>query len=193
MAAGVNSLLLLCSHSLWCSVFVLASPLLLGCLPVSVPCTDRRWWGLRLIRAHLLSWAGEREGYSSHNLGMWGVPVVVETCRKLLHSEASHALSRGNWPKVEGPSEKSRFIDSQEVFGSDLHLLIAWWPLQWSSYPSLGSQTTAPSHPLSLALVPALAAAGPQACPPLGLQISASLFHLWHSRSCVLLSVSTQS
>ena len=146
----------------------------------------------RLARAHLLSWAGEREGYSSHNLGMWAVPMVVGTCRQLLHPEASHALSQGDWPRVEGPSEESRFIDSQDIFGSDLHLFKAWWPLQWSSCPSLGSQNTGPSHPLPLALVPALAAAGPQTCPSLGLQIAASLFHLWHSRSCVLLSACTE-
>ena len=61
------SLSLLCSHSSWVSALVLAPPLRVGRSQMSVPCPDRRGLKQRLIRTLLLTQAGEREGYGSHN------------------------------------------------------------------------------------------------------------------------------
>ena len=69
------SLSILCLHSSWCSGLVLAPPLHVGCLNGSVPCLNRRGLKQQLIRALLLTQAGEREEYGSHiwNVGRaWG-------------------------------------------------------------------------------------------------------------------------
>ena len=67
---GEISFSLLCSHSSWGSALVLAPPLRVGHSQASVPRPDRRGLKQRLIKALLLSQAGEREGYGSHN---WNV------------------------------------------------------------------------------------------------------------------------
>ena len=64
--------------------------LFVGCPPLSVPCPDKRGQKqrLRLIRAHLLTQAREREGNCRHNWEVL-VPVAAEVCRKLLQPEAT--------------------------------------------------------------------------------------------------------
>ena len=64
---GDISLSLLRLHSSWGSALVLAPPLHVGLPQASVPCPDRRELKQQLIRALLLTQAGEREGYGSHN------------------------------------------------------------------------------------------------------------------------------
>ena len=61
------SLSLLCSHSSWGSALVFPPPVHVGCPQVSVPHPDRRGLKKQLIRALLLTQAGEREGHGSHN------------------------------------------------------------------------------------------------------------------------------
>ena len=67
--------------------------LFVGCPPLSVPCPDKRGQKqrLRLIRAHLLTQAREREGNCRHNWEVL-VPVAAEVCRKLLQPEANCIL-----------------------------------------------------------------------------------------------------
>ena len=67
------SLSLLCSHSSWGSALVLALCLYVGHPQASVSCPDRRGLKQLLIRALLLTQAGEREGYGSHN---WNVGLA---------------------------------------------------------------------------------------------------------------------
>ena len=64
---GEISLSLLCSHRSWGSPLVLAPPLHVGCPQESLLCPDRRGLKQRLVRALLLTQAGGREGYGSHN------------------------------------------------------------------------------------------------------------------------------
>ena len=64
------SLFLLCLHSSWGSALVLAPVLPVGCPQASVPRPDRRGLKQQLIWALLLTQAGGREGYGSHN---WNV------------------------------------------------------------------------------------------------------------------------
>ena len=61
------SLSLLCLHSSWVSALVLAPPLRVGHPQASAPRPDRRWLKQQLIRALLLTQAGEREGYGSNS------------------------------------------------------------------------------------------------------------------------------
>ena len=64
---------------------------------------DMRGQKQQLIRAHLFSWTGEREGYGRHVWGVWGVPTAAEICRKSPHSREGHAPPQGSWPQVVGP------------------------------------------------------------------------------------------
>ena len=54
--------------------------------------------------AHLLTQAGGREGYGSHNWDVWGEPVATEAIVKLQEPEARCAFSQGGWPWIAGPS-----------------------------------------------------------------------------------------
>ena len=71
----------------------------------------------------MLTQAGEREGYSSHNWGVWGVPAVAEASRKLLQPEVCRAFSQGSWPQIMGPLAVVGSTGSREGVGCDLHLL----------------------------------------------------------------------
>ena len=70
----------------------------------------------------MLTQAGEREGYSSHNWGVWGVPAVAEADVKLLQPEVCLAFSQGSWPRIVGPSAVEGCAGFWEGVGSDLHL-----------------------------------------------------------------------
>ena len=52
----------------------------------------------QLTRTHLLSWPGERMGYSRQNWDVQVVTTVAEACRKLLQLEVGCVISQGNWP-----------------------------------------------------------------------------------------------
>ena len=71
---------------------VLALPLLVGFPSVSVPLPDKSKRQQWLIRAHLLSQAGERERGGRHSWGVRGVPATAEAVGKLPHSEAGFML-----------------------------------------------------------------------------------------------------
>ena len=72
VAAVANSFSLLQSHSPYCSALVLSPALLVCHPPVTVPCPDMRGQRPRLIRAHLLNLAREKEGYGSHTWDVLG-------------------------------------------------------------------------------------------------------------------------
>ena len=97
----------------------------------------------RPTRAHLISWAAEREEYYSHSWNVQGMSVTVETCQMLLHYGKGHALYQRNWPQVVDNEVEPNCIGSQKVMSSDLHLFTGWQWLQWPSCTSLGSQTAA--------------------------------------------------
>ena len=65
---------------------------------MSVPLPDQSGLKQQLIRAHLLSQAGETEGYESHKWGVWGVPSAAKACGKLLQLEAGRVLFQGSRP-----------------------------------------------------------------------------------------------
>ena len=102
---GEISLSLLWSHSPWGLALVLAPPLGVGRTQTSVPCTGKRVRKQWLIRAHLLTQAGEREGYGSHNWDVQGVPAVAEASVKLQEPEVCCAFSRGSWPQSQDPRQ----------------------------------------------------------------------------------------
>ena len=62
---------LLCSHNFWGSALVVALPLHVGRPQASFSLPDRRGLKQQLIRALLLTEAGEREGYGSYNWNGW--------------------------------------------------------------------------------------------------------------------------
>ena len=90
---GEISLSLLCSHSSWGSALDLAPPLRVGRPQASVPHPDRRRLKQRLIRALLLTRAGEREGYSSQNWKV-GRAWVAEAGVTLQQPEARRLFSQ---------------------------------------------------------------------------------------------------
>ena len=71
-----------------------------------------------LIKAHLLTQARERNGYSSHSKDVWGVPAAAEASRILPQCEVHHAFSSGSWPQIAGSSAVAGCTGSQEVVGS---------------------------------------------------------------------------
>lgn len=138
---------------------VLALPLFADHPLASVPCPKKRQQK-RIIRAHLLSLPGEREGYGKHNCNLQGVPVATEACRKLLQPEAGHTFFLENWPCVIGPLAMPSCTDSQKGLDSDLSQLTASWQLCWLSWPPLSSGEISASCSPPLALMQALAVAG---------------------------------
>ena len=114
---------LLLSHRPWGSASVLTPPLHVGHPQASVLHPGERGQKQWLIRAHLLSQAGERDGYGSHKCDVQGVPVVAEPSRKLQQPEVRHAFSRGSWAQITGPSAVAGCADSRECVGNYLHLL----------------------------------------------------------------------
>ena len=87
------SLSLLWSHGPSCSALILALPLHVGHPQGSVPHPGKRRRKQQLIRPHLLTQAGGREGYSTHNWDMWGVLAAAEVSMKLQEPKACRALS----------------------------------------------------------------------------------------------------
>ena len=96
------SLSLLCSHSFWCSALDLDQLLRVGCPQASVPHPDRRQLEQQLIRALLLSQAGERGGMVII-IGMWGKPEVAEAGMTLQQPEACPVFSQGSCSWISGP------------------------------------------------------------------------------------------
>lgn len=96
--------------------------------PPSVVCSQYRYEGgnVAAFRAHLISWAGERERYSRHSWDMWGVPAPAETYSKLLQPKMVHVPSPRSWPLVVGLLAEPSCSDSQEDVGSGPCPLIAW-------------------------------------------------------------------
>ncbi|XP_030616840.1 nuclear RNA export factor 3 [Delphinapterus leucas] len=86
---------------------------------VSVPHSGKRGRKQGLIKAHLLTKARERKGYSSHSKNVWGVPAAAEASRMLPQCEVRHAFSSGSWPRIAGSSAVAGCTGSQEVVGSD--------------------------------------------------------------------------
>ena len=129
---------------------VLVPPLHVGHPQASVPHPGKRGKSQPLIRAHLLTQAGEREGYGSHNCDVRGVPVAAAASRKLEMPEACRSLSQGSCRLITGPSAVVGCTGSQEGVGSDLCLLTG--PLGGSSSsgrgPASGVQgNSCGSHP----------------------------------------------
>ena len=60
-------------------------------VPLPDKCKRQQW----LIRAHLLSQAGERDRGGRHSWGVWGVPATAEACGKLPQSEAGFCAPPG--------------------------------------------------------------------------------------------------
>ena len=50
------------------------------------------------FRAHLISWAGERERYGRLSWDIWRVLVPAETYCKLLQTKMVRVPSPGSWP-----------------------------------------------------------------------------------------------
>ena len=118
---GESSLSLPWLHHPWGSALVLAPPLHVGHPQASVPHPGKRGQKQLLIRAHLLTQAGEREGYDNYNWDVHGVPSETEACEKLQQTEACCSLSQGSWPQTAGPSAVAGCTGSQEGVGSDLY------------------------------------------------------------------------
>ena len=99
---GEISLSLLCSHSSWGSALVLAPPLHVSHPQASVPCPDRRGLKQQLIRTLLVSQAGEREGYASHN---WNARCACGGRGHVMlqQPEVCSVFSRGSCPWIRGP------------------------------------------------------------------------------------------
>ena len=95
---GEISLSLLCLHSLWGLALVLAPPLCVGRLRMSLLCSDRTGLKEQLIRGLWLTQAGGREGY-----GMRGEPAATEAGMMLHQPEAHHVFSQGSCPWITGP------------------------------------------------------------------------------------------
>lgn len=81
---------------------ILEPPLLIDYALASVLCpekngTKKKKMGPRPTRAHLISWAAEREGYYSHSWNVQGMSVTVETCQMLLHYGKGHVLYQRLW------------------------------------------------------------------------------------------------
>ena len=109
---GEISFSILCLHSSWGSTLVLAPPLYVSCCQASIPYPDRRGLKQRLIRAPLLTQAGEREGYGSHNWNAgracsgkgwrdiataWGAPCVLLGKLSLDHGTLAVVCCTGSW------------------------------------------------------------------------------------------------
>ena len=77
----------------------------------------------QLIRAHLLSQAGERRGNGNHHWDVQGVPVAAEASMKLQQTDACHAFSWRSWPWITGPSSVAGCTGFREGVGRDLRLL----------------------------------------------------------------------
>ena len=97
---GESSLSLLCSHSSWGSALVLAPPLHVGHPQASVPLLDRRGLKQQVIKALLLTQAGEREWYGSHNWNVKSVPAAAEAGVTLQQPKAYCVFSQGSWPWI---------------------------------------------------------------------------------------------
>ena len=78
------------------------------------------------FRAHLISWAGERERYGRYSWDISGVPAPAETYSKLLQPKMVRVPSPGSWLLVVGLLAEPSWSDSQEDVGSGPCPLIAW-------------------------------------------------------------------
>ena len=88
----------------------------------------------------MLTQAGAREGYSSHNWDVQGVPTASEAGVKLQEPEVSHLFSQGSWPQFTGPSAVAGCTGCRKGVGSDLPCIQDLW--QQRRQP-LGSEITA--------------------------------------------------
>ena len=104
---------------------------------MSVTCSDKRGKKQKLIRAHLLTHAREREESGSCKWAVWGGPEVAEVSTDLLQTEVGHVFSPGNWPRIAGLSAVPGCTSFQESVSSDLLPLRVWWGWERLSYPCL--------------------------------------------------------
>ena len=113
---GEISLSLLCSHSSWGSALVLALPLRVGHPQASFIHPDRRGLKQQLIRALLLTQAGGREVYGSHNWNAgwawgsrgrgdvatsWGAPCLLPGKLYLNYGTVAVVCCTGPWGCVD--------------------------------------------------------------------------------------------
>ena len=118
----------------------MALPLHVGCPQASVPHRGKRDLKQLLIRSHLLTQAGGREGYSSHSWDVQGVSAAAEASMKLQESEVHRAFSQGSWPQFTGPSAVVGCTGFWEGVDSDLPCTQDPWQQWWQP---LGSKITA--------------------------------------------------
>ena len=118
---GEICLSLLWSHSPWLSGLFLALPLHVCHPQVSPLCPGKRGQKQLLIRAHFLTQAWDRDGYSSHSWDMWGAPAKAEAGMKLQQPEACPAFSGESWSHIGGPLAVVGCRGSWERVGNYLH------------------------------------------------------------------------